>query len=367
MGKKLKRYTEEDLARAFRTNSAAVGAKGSSTNPDTVAEMEALMEAGTWTGGFVEGLGYVAQTHVVTGGSSSSGSSSEDWYCPTCGHPYPPDAGSDYTRCSNCGSSLTPGSQVHPSPPPPTGGGGGGTGGGGGWNSGSGGDSSQSDDSTSPQRSSEQFDPSLEKSMQLKGTEEEIKKVREVLNRLPQCILDYLNKNEMQITFDSEVPKDGGYYKISDNAIYLPGTEFINIKLTHEIIHATQHYNDIASGENNLGNSNLEYEAYIMGDFLRQMYAGDAAETNKDDGSSLRFDPTMRDVVEGYIILYGMSDSISISDFAAGVAPGYEKFLEYYGDKDSIYYEPAYSEYDDPEWKWNWKAYFEEIGIKTKE
>ena len=121
MGKKLKRYTEEDLARAFRTNSAAVGAKGSSTNPYTVAEMEALMEAGTWTGGFVEGLGYVAQTHVVTGGSSSSGSSSEDWYCPTCGHPYPPDAGSDYTRCSNCGSSVKP-----PSGPRPGSGSGGG-------------------------------------------------------------------------------------------------------------------------------------------------------------------------------------------------------------------------------------------------
>ena len=126
MGKKLKRYTEEDLARAFRTNSAAVGAKGSYTNPYTVAEMDAMREAGTWEGGFVEGLGYVAKDHIVEAGSSSSGSSSENWYCPTCGHPYPPDAGSGYIKCSNCGSSVEP-----PSGPRPGsgGGGGGGTGG----------------------------------------------------------------------------------------------------------------------------------------------------------------------------------------------------------------------------------------------
>lgn len=364
MGKTLKRYTEEDLARAFRTNSAAVGAKGSSTNPYTVAEMEALMEAGTWTGGFVEGLGYVAQTHVVTGGSSSSGSSSEDWYCPTCGHPYPPDAGSDYTRCSNCGSSLTPGSQVHPSPPPPTGGGGGGTGGGGGWNSGSGGDSSQSDDSTSPQRSSELFDSSLENSMRLTGTKEEITKVREVLGKLPQCIIDYLNKNEMLIAFDSEVKEDGGYYKISDNAIYLPDTEHINIKLPHEIIHATQNYNDIASGENNLGNSNLEYEAYVMGDFLRRLYIQDETTSAWEDIESIRFSDGLGVELMTQAkncVVYG---TISVSSFASAVSPFYSDFIGYYG-KEGEQYKPAYSEYNDPEWEWNWATYFEEMGIKT--
>ena len=128
MGKKLRRYTEEDLARAFgRSSTPPVGAKGTQSNPYTREEFEALLEAGTWGGGYV-GDEYIPAEQVFdpvivrpSPPPSGSGSSSDGWYCPTCGHPYPPDAGSDYTRCSNCGSSVKP-----PSGPRPGSGSGGG-------------------------------------------------------------------------------------------------------------------------------------------------------------------------------------------------------------------------------------------------
>ena len=128
MGKKLRRYTEEDLARAFgRSSTPPVGAKGTQSNPYTREEFEALLEAGTWGGGYV-GDEYIPAEQVYhpvivrpSPPPSGSGSSSDGWYCPTCGHPYPPDAGSDYTRCSNCGSSVKP-----PSGPRPGSGSGGG-------------------------------------------------------------------------------------------------------------------------------------------------------------------------------------------------------------------------------------------------
>lgn len=133
MNKKLKRYTEEDLKRAFRTsNTAPVGAKGTKDNPYTQEEFEARVEAGTWGGGYV-GDEYIPAIETLPGitvtpsGSTSTNENSDDWYCPRCGHPYPADAGADYVKCSNCGTSLNP-KPTNPSKPG-SGGGGGSTGG----------------------------------------------------------------------------------------------------------------------------------------------------------------------------------------------------------------------------------------------
>ncbi len=121
MNKKLKRYTEEDRARAFSASSTpAVGAKGTKDNPYTQEEFEAMLEAGTWGGGYVGDEYIPAETTLpgitITPGGSSSYGGEDGWYCPRCGHPYPTDAGSDYVKCSNCGTSLKQGSTTQPKP-----------------------------------------------------------------------------------------------------------------------------------------------------------------------------------------------------------------------------------------------------------
>ncbi len=116
---KLRTYTQEDLARSYAPlSSTGVGAKGSQSNPYTESEMNEMIDNGTWTGGFVVGLGYVAAEHTVT--HPSSGSTS-DWHCPECGMPYPTDGS---MKCSSCGTMLSYGSGSSSSS---GGGGGGGT------------------------------------------------------------------------------------------------------------------------------------------------------------------------------------------------------------------------------------------------
>ena len=51
--------------------------KGSVTNPYTEEEMNSMMDEGTWTGGYVEGMGYVGDDVTVWGTSGSDTSDSE--------------------------------------------------------------------------------------------------------------------------------------------------------------------------------------------------------------------------------------------------------------------------------------------------
>ena len=53
-------------------------AKGSSSNPYTQEEFNSMLDAGTWNGGYVEGMGYVSKEVEVNGSSSSSSDSDSD-------------------------------------------------------------------------------------------------------------------------------------------------------------------------------------------------------------------------------------------------------------------------------------------------
>ena len=58
-------------------------AKGSSSNPYTQEEFNSMLDAGTWNGGYVEGMGYVSKEVEVNGSSSrSSDSDSDSWSDP---------------------------------------------------------------------------------------------------------------------------------------------------------------------------------------------------------------------------------------------------------------------------------------------
>ncbi|MGI6218487.1 MAG: hypothetical protein ACOYJE_01280 [Bacteroidaceae bacterium] len=154
MTKKLHHYSEEEQTRAFSaSNDPTVGAKGTIDNPYTLEEFEAMLEAGTWGGGYVGNEYIPAETTLpgvtITPGGSSSYGGEDNWYCPLCGHPYPADAGSDYVKCSNCGTSLEP----KPTTPtlPGGGGGGGNSGGGTGGSTGGGNQSNKSNFRMTPE------------------------------------------------------------------------------------------------------------------------------------------------------------------------------------------------------------------------
>ncbi len=96
--------------------SSSSGPKGSSTNPYTQEEFDQMVEAGTWEGGYVEGMGYCMGQVTVTASYPDSSSSGSDDSWP-----------SEDSEDKNDHNPPTP-------PTPPTGGGGsshgGGTGGG---------------------------------------------------------------------------------------------------------------------------------------------------------------------------------------------------------------------------------------------
>lgn len=57
--------------------------KGSSGNPYTQEEYESMLDAGTWPGGYVQGMGYVLPCVEVWGSSSgSSDYDSDSWSNP---------------------------------------------------------------------------------------------------------------------------------------------------------------------------------------------------------------------------------------------------------------------------------------------
>lgn len=61
------------------------GSKGTANNPYTYEEFDRMVEAGTWNGGYVEGMGYVLPTVDVWASSDSfsdSDSDSDSWSDP---------------------------------------------------------------------------------------------------------------------------------------------------------------------------------------------------------------------------------------------------------------------------------------------
>lgn len=59
------------IYRASTQNSDGGAAKGTSSNPYTKEEFESMLEAGTWKGGCVEGMGYVIPRVDIMGSSNS--------------------------------------------------------------------------------------------------------------------------------------------------------------------------------------------------------------------------------------------------------------------------------------------------------
>lgn len=142
--------------------------------------------------------------------------------------------------------------------------------------------------------------------------------------------------------------------------------DFIYIKLYHEVVHAIQLYNGIKAKDNNLGNSNLEYESYVIGEFLRKMYSPINNSTAEDDKVALEFCENLRHYIMGEVEGYDDKQGLNIKDFASTCLFYYPKFLHFYG-KDGESYIPAYSDHNDSSWTWNWELYMNNIGIKIKQ
>ena len=350
MGKKLKRYTEDDLARAFgRSGTPPVGAKGTKENPYTREEFEALLEAGTWGGGYV-GDEYIPAEEVLGGvtvrpsqSSSGSGGEGDGWYCPTCGHPYPPDAGSDYTRCSNCGSSLTPGSQVHPSPPPPTGGGGGG------------GNSDIGAGNPYGIRFSN-FSPAQIAIIERFFSE----------SVLSAELLAFIKEaGGILIVLDPALASPGLY---NESVIYLRtdgnGEPLYNA-LFEEVAHFVQDHTGImAQEENMVGHSNIEYQSKIMSLLMSREVGINGEQFFQTQNPFFIRDADLTPEDESYF--YSVEEPISLSELDRYAQACYQEFLHYYG-KDGEAYNPNYSEHDGgPNWNWKWKEALEAMGFSTK-
>lgn len=56
------------------------GGDGTSASPYTVAEFESMCSSDNWNGGYVEGMGYVANDVYVYGNSTYPGQTSQDYY-----------------------------------------------------------------------------------------------------------------------------------------------------------------------------------------------------------------------------------------------------------------------------------------------
>lgn len=56
------------------------GGDGTSASPYTVAEFDSMCSSGNWNGGYVEGMGYVANDVYVYGNSTYPGQTSQNYY-----------------------------------------------------------------------------------------------------------------------------------------------------------------------------------------------------------------------------------------------------------------------------------------------
>ncbi len=357
MNKKLKRYTEEDRARAFSASSTpAVGAKGTKDNPYTQEEFEAMLEAGTWNGGYVSGMGYVAPTHTVTPGSGSSSYGEDDnWYCPNCGLPYPTDAGSDYVKCSQCGTSID---NRHPSPIPGSESSGSGSGGSGNWNGGNAGKGTGNTGGDRPNTSTIQY-VSANKIQYNNLSSEEINEVKSFYSTetLNQALIDFLSKSSgltIELVSDLNV---GGLY-IGNGKILLVKTEDNRIDysaLFEETVHFIQDEIGIMEQEvNKIGHSNIEYQAKISAYLLSTLQKGKNFEW-----VDLQFD----DDIDFIKYLTNSTDTaISLSEFETKAQTNYQQFLQYYSQEE--HYHEAYSQYDGGDnWNWRWQDLLETMGF----
>lgn len=67
------------IEESFQTSYVG-GGNGTSASPYTVAEFESMCSSDNWNGGYVEGMGYVANDVYVYGNSTYPGQTSQDYY-----------------------------------------------------------------------------------------------------------------------------------------------------------------------------------------------------------------------------------------------------------------------------------------------
>ena len=104
--------------------------------------------------------------------------------------------------------------------------------------------------------------------------------MKEFMKTLPVQFVDYLNTLGLKLILkinDYHIDSDGkkmphGTYTNSNNTITVTDSDSYEL-LYHEFVHAVQDDLNISSTDFAIGNSNLEYEAYIMGQFIKDMYA----------------------------------------------------------------------------------------------
>ena len=359
MEKKLRRYTQEELQRAYpaAASEIVVGAKGTESNPYSKNEYEDLFDKGQWSGGYVEGEGYIPaatdtvldEAVVTTSRPSGSGSGSgSDLFCNTHDKPYITE-GSE-TFCSDCrreNSSYGSGSGSGGGLPVITGGTGG-----------------KGDDTEIKERP---IDPNNPKSIKVKGNLADWKAVKSVLDTLPKTFVDYINTLgvTVEIDPDMELPEnttDGATFTDSTNTISLRSNKSAHL-IYHELIHAMQEnlHIDGDSGTH-LGLSNLEFEAFVMNEFIRRLYRTEdpclIPTFEKDQSLSTE----IGGLIEATQLDEGVFDN---SDITRTLQPHYEAFLTYYQSPEHRH--EKYGDYNKPTWNWNWKVYFEKLGLKIRE
>lgn len=145
-----------------------------------------------------------------------------------------------------------------------------------------------------------------------------------------------------------------GTYTNSNNTITVTDSDSYEL-LYHEFVHAVQDDLNISSTDFAIGNSNLEYEAYIMGLFIKDMYAVKDEKILKlyfDSEGLVALD------IKATIDILKKDSFLDVSSFSDAINPYYESsFLPHYSTPGEFYIEKLSSKYNDPNWQWNWEKY----------
>ena len=341
MEKKLRRYTQEELQRAYpaAASEIVVGAKGTESNPYSKNEYEDLFDKGQWSGGYVEGEGYIPaatdtvldEAVVTTSRPSGSGSGSgSDLFCNTHDKPYITE-GSE-TFCSDCrreNSSYGSGSGSGGGLPVITGGG-----------------KDKGDTEKNSVISFEDNVPSKRK--------EEIKKFF-TEQHIPEELIDFVKKNGLKFKYvpSLSVPAqyDGKDKCITFGQLFRPGD------LYEEVLHYVQDQIGIESNEM-IGHSNIEYQGKMTGYLLSELtedpiYIYHPMFLESNAPISEYFKGIQK---QGYV---------NITEFKEKMNETYPLFLEHYREGD--YEFQKYSEHDGgPDWDWRWEDLLDTVGVTYK-
>lgn len=305
--KTIKKYTSANSTSSGNSVSQSTGSnepKGSQSNPYSYSEYSSIPED-QWTGGYVEGLGYVLATVEVYGSTSDSSDAFSDMFSDPFSNPFS-DMFSDMSSFWDTSES------------------GGGSGGGHHNGNNNGGGNGGGHGSGNP-----------------------ITKYQQQLNRLyakmPQSLKNAVDHLNVKFEFDSSLKDPAIYYRPS-RTVRIKPSSLSESTLFHELVHVWQHDNGIMDSISN--HSNIEFETYVITDIF------DAY--NKRFGGSFT---VTEEYYNSYInlIFYctheGNKSEIFLYDTFV------ESILDYFEPFRIMHQGSRAGDAPDPNYQWNWHRY----------